>query len=185
MTEVSENITKEEKRDSKRTTVKKSNNVTELTSNTLIKVKNNITGKLIFVNNRNGNTFVWERQGEDKYLTLGELLEIRNQSINFFKNQLIVVEGVSDGEKANASIEEIYRYLGVEHYYRDFLDLTDYRSICEWSVAEIPSRVKALSAKVKENLIIAINNYIKNGALDSRRKIRAFEEALNCNFDED
>lgn len=158
---------------------------TKITDNTLIKVKSAVFGKLIFVNKRNGNKIVWNSQGEVKYLTFGELVEIRNQSISFYKNQRILVLGMAEEEECDATVEDVYNALGVKEYYKNLVDPTDYRAICGWSVQEIPERVKMLSQKVKENLVVALNQFIKDGVLDSRKKIQSFKTALGCEFEDD
>lgn len=157
----------------------------KITDNTLIKVKSTVFGRLIYVNKRNGNKIVWSSQGEVKYLTFDELVEIRNQSIGFYKNQRIIVVGMAEQEECGASVEDVYNALGVREYYKNLVDPTDYHAICGWSVQEIPERVGMLSPKVKENLVVALNQFIKDGVLDSRKKIQAFKTALDCEFEDD
>lgn len=165
--------------------VKRTKQQPKITDNTLIKVKNGVFGRLIFVSRRNGNTIRWDTQGDIQYVTFSELLEIRNQSIGFYKDQMLIVLGIAEQDECKATVEDIYNALGVREFYKNFIDITDFHTVCGWDISEIPERIAMLSPAVKQNLIVAINQFIKDGTLDSRKKIRAFATALNCEFDEE
>ena len=49
-----------------------------------------------------------------------------------------------------------------------------------WTEAEIAEKVATLSDGARQNLVVALNGFIKDGTLDSRKKIKAFEKALDC-----
>lgn len=158
----------------------KVNKPVRVDENTLIKVKSTVYGVLVYVNKRNGDVLRWETQGEIKYVPLRTLIDMRNDSIAFFKNQWLIVVGVGESEKSNATPYDIYSAVGVKEYYKNFIDPTNCAEICAWDVKEIKQRVETLSPEAKENLIVALNKLVRDGELDSLKEIRAFEETLGC-----
>jgi hypothetical protein len=70
----------------------------------------------------------------------------------------------------------------VSQYYQNFLDPSNFGTACQWREKEIEENVALMSTSAKENFIIALNGFVANGTLDSMRRIKAFEKALNCNF---
>ena len=65
-------------------------------------------------------------------------------------------------------------------YYKNYIDPTSFDKICSWNENEIAENISMLSEGARDNLIVALNRFIEDGTLDSRRKIKAFEKALDC-----
>jgi len=147
---------------------------------TLIKVKSNFYGKLYYKNLVTQERIIWENQGEIQTMTLRELRAMRTQQAGFFRNQWLIIVGVADGEDCKATPYDICKSLTITDFYKNFIDPSEYESICEWNESEINERVSLLSPASKENLIVALNQYISDGRLDSIRRIKAFEKALDC-----
>lgn len=144
----------------------------------LVKVKSTYFGKLYFRNKKTGEAVEWDRAGEIQIMSMGDLRSMKAEQSVFFKNQWVVILGVADGSDSKATCADIYKALVITKYYENYIEPTDYKAICSLSEQEIAERVAMLSAGGKENLLVALNEYIKNGVLDSVRKIRAFENAL-------
>lgn len=157
----------------------------QIPENTMIKVKSTVFGTLVYKAKRSGDITVWDEQGDIQYMTLRDLIAMRNDAIVFFKNQWVVVVGVDESETCKASVYDIYSAIGVSMYYKNIIDPTDYQAVCGWSLAEIPEKVAQLSPAGKENFIVALNKFISDGILDSRKKIKAFEKALGCDLVEE
>lgn len=155
---------------------------TIISDSVLVKVKSGFYGKLYYKNLTTGESTSWERAGDVQIMSMRDLRAMRAQQTAFFKNQWVVIIGVADGEDCSATPEEICRSLIVSQYYENFIDPCDFSSACSWSVNEIQERVQLMSAGAKENLAIAVNGYIARGELDSIRRIKAFEQALDCSL---
>ena len=151
-----------------------------ISDDVLIKVKSGFYGKLYYKNLNSGELTVWEHAGEVQVMSMRDLRAMKAQQVAFFKNQWVIILGVADGENCKAQPEDICRALVVSQYYADFIDPCNYDEACGWNDTEIEERVSMLSAGAKENLVVALNGYVKDGRLDSVRKIRTFEKALDC-----
>lgn len=149
---------------------------------TLIKVKSGFYGKLYYKNLVTHERFVWEHQNETQIMSLRELRAMKGAQPAFFKNQWVVIAGIADGEDCVASPYDICKALGVTEYYKNFIDPSKFDIVCSWGEAEIADKISMMSPGARENLIIALNELIKKGKLDSIRKIKAFENALGCDF---
>ncbi len=151
-----------------------------ITDDIQIRVKSNYYGTLFFKNKRTGDSVEWKNPGEIQSVTMGDLKAMRAEQAQFFKNQWVVILGVAEYEDCRATCEDIFKALTIEQFYQNYIEPTDYRIICGWSEKEIAERVAMLTTGARENLVVALNTYIKDGTLDSLRRIRAFEEALGC-----
>lgn len=145
-----------------------------------IKVKSGFYGVLYFKNPRSGETFIWRHIGDVQFLSMDDLKTMKARDVGYFKNQWLVIVGVAEDSDCNATPADICKALAIEGYYKDFIDPTAFNSACNWEDSQIAERVSMLSEGAKQNLIVALNGFIKDGTLDSRRKIKAFEKALNC-----
>lgn len=152
----------------------------KIDDNVSIKVKSGFYGKLYYKNPRNGEVFIWEHAGDIQFLTIGDLKAMKAQCVGYFKKQWLVIMGVADGEDENISYADICRTLAIDIYYKNFIDPTTFGEVCQWEEDKILERVKMMSDGAKQNLIVALNGFIENGMLDSRRKIKTFEKALGC-----
>ena len=161
-------------------TTKSTTKKIRITDNVQVKVKSNYYGTLFYRNKRNGDFVSWKAPGEEQILTIGDLKTMKAEQSAFFKNQWIVIMGVPEYEECKATCEDICKALAIEQYYQNYIEPTNYREICGWGEKDIAERVAMLTAGARENLIVAINTFIRDGSLDSLRKIRAFEEALGC-----
>lgn len=153
---------------------------TQLGNDVLVVVKSCFHGRLIYENQKTGETTIWEEAGETQLLTMGDLRAMKAQQVAFFKNQWIMIVGIDEAESVDAAPSEIYKALAITQYYKNFIDPSDLSVVCNWTTKEIEERVALMSSGVRENLIVALNGLIKNGALDSVSKIKAFEKALEC-----
>lgn len=145
-----------------------------------VKVKSGFYGVLYYKNPRSGETFIWEHSGDVQFLSMSDLKTMKAQDVGYFKNQWIVIIGVADDSDCNAKPADIYKALAIDVYYKNFIDPTTFDEVCNWTEHEIVEKIKMLSEGARQNLIVALNGFIKDGTLDSRRKIKVFETALDC-----
>ncbi len=161
---------------------KKEEKTTNIDGKTLIAVKSNTYGSLIYVNNRNGESFVWDKAGQVQLISLDDLRTIKQSHIAFFRNQWIIILGVGEAEEANVSVEDIYRSIGAASYYKNIVDITDIETILKWTPKQIAEKAFLLSPIAKNNMTAMLHTYVQNGVIDSISAVRAFEEALGCSF---
>lgn len=145
-----------------------------------IKVQSCFNGRLYYKNPVSGETIIWDNIGDTQTVSMRELRAMKSRNIGYFKNQWIVVLGVADGEDCEAAPADIYRALIVGQYYTNFIAPDNFRDVCSWDEKKISERIPMLTTAARENLIIALNGYIKSGQLDSIKRIRAFEKVLGC-----
>ncbi len=149
-----------------------------------IKVRSGFYGTLHFKNPRSGETFIWSHMGDIQFLSMNDLKTMKAQDVGYFKNQWIVIMGVADDSDCGATPTDIYKALAIDIYYKNFIDPTTFETACSWADSEINEKISMLSNAAKQNLIVALNGFIQDGTLDSRRKIKAFEKALGCELEE-
>lgn len=145
-----------------------------------VKVKSGFYGVLYYRNPRTQESFIWEHVGDVQFLSMSDLKTIKAQNAGYFKNQWLVIVGVADDSDCKASAADICKALAIDIYYKNFIDPTKFEDACAWNDEEIRERVAMLSEGAKQNLIVALNGFISDGTLDSRKKIKAFEKALGC-----
>lgn len=147
---------------------------------TLVKVKSTYPGALKFCNLKNGDSTRWEDAGDVQDMTMSDLRAMKATQVAFFKNRWILILGVTDGEDSSISAADICHALGVTKFYENYIEPTDVATVCSWTVKQIPERVAMLSSGAQENLVLTLNECIKDETLDSLKKIHAFEKALGC-----
>ena len=113
-------------------------------------------------------------------MSMSDLKTIKAQDVGYFKNQWLVIVGVAEDSDCKAKPADIYKALAIDIYYKNFIDPTTFDEACSWTDAEITEKVVTLSDGAKQNLVVALNGFIQDGTLDSRKKIKAFEKALDC-----
>ena len=170
-------ITVEEDGEIKKVDLKKTTN-SKISDDMLVKVKSTFFGQLFFKNKKSGEVTEWEYPGDVQTMTMRDLRSMKAEQASFFKNGWLLVLGFADGEDCGANCADIYKNLMITQYYENYIEPTDMRAVCSWNINEIPEKIAMLSPEARENLLVAINTYIKNGSLDSIKKIKAFEKAL-------
>jgi len=144
-------------------------------------VKSLVFGKLIIKLN-DGGTYEFNRAGETHEMSMKELRELKASQLSFFKNQWLLILGVSTSNTATceATPADIYKSVGVDNFYRNYIDPTSFRDICSLKPGEIEMRTKLLCTQAKDNLLVALKSYIDKGALSDLNLIKAWEKNLGC-----
>lgn len=161
-------------------TIKSQSRQVKIEDGVSIKVKSGFYGVLYYKNPRTQETFIWERSGDIQFLSMSDLKTMKAQDVGYFKNQWIIIVGVADDSDCKAKPADIYKSLAIDNYYKNFIDPTTFDAACDWSEGEIAEKIAILSEGARQNLIVALNSFIKTGRLDSRKRIKAFEKALDC-----
>lgn len=147
----------------------------KITNDTMIECKNGVHGPLIYVSGRNAGYVVeWENFGEVQDIDYGELLTMRGSQPRFFRDNWILIEDA-----------EILKKLGVDRYYKNALTTENFDDVFHWSADEIRSKVATMSNGMKDSIRVRAKELVETGELDSRSAIKAFNEVLHCNLEED
>ena len=145
-----------------------------------VSVKSNVFGRLIYKSGKTGDTVEWRKCGEVQEMSMAELRAMKNTQSGFYRNQCIVITGVAEGQDCKAQPADIYKALGILKYYENLVQPSNFNDICNWKEKEIIEKVSIMTPAARENLIVALNAYIQEGILDSRKKIKSFETVLGC-----
>lgn len=143
-------------------------------------VQSNVYGLLIYINTRTRDKFVWDSFGDFQTLTIGDLRAMRGTQNKFFSNNYIFVDRIDDPDYEDVTPEEVYKALGVSQYYKEVLSPDNFNEIFTLSDQEMRKRILRLGTGAKTNIIVAANEAIKRGDLDSLRTVHMLEELLNC-----
>ena len=156
----------------------------KLADDVLITVKSNIFGNLIYINHKTGDETRWESFGEVQPLSVGDLRAMKAKQLAFFKENWITIDGIeeADEEYQDVETEDIYNALQITKYYSDYLCPDNINEIFNWSVTDIKKKVPRMTKSVQESVLIRANELIKDGILDSISKVKALEEALDCDL---
>ena len=150
--------------------------------NAIINVRSNVYGTLVFTSQKTGERIVWENEGEVQQMSLNTLRTMKAEGLKFFVNQWIIPVGFADENADLFTVQDIFKALYVEQYYSNLIQPSNFEEICSWTPDEIKEKVKYMNDGAKFNLAVALHEYIEKGVLDSVKSIKAFEEALGCEF---
>lgn len=139
-------------------------------------VINNFPGVLAYKSSTTGLSLVWSEKGSTQFMSIQELQNMRNNSIAFFENNWIVIE--------DADADNIYKFLGVSNYYNTDVFQTpgDYTELYKMSYKKMKDVISKMSPGVKESVAIDVTNKIKEGKIDSLKKITQLSELLDRQF---
>lgn len=154
----------------------------KLADDVLIAVKSNIFGNLTYINHKTGDETRWESFGEVQPLSVGDLRAMKAKQLAFFKENWITIDGIEEADEEYQDVEtkDIYNALQITKYYSDYLCPDNINEIFNWSVSDIKKKVPRMTKSVQESVLIRANELIKEGILDSISKVKALEEALDC-----
>lgn len=143
-------------------------------------VQSNVHGGLLFINQRTGDKTEWNHFGDKQTLTMGDLRSMRGAQRAFFENNWIFVECIDEDGYEEVTPEDVYKALMVTQYYKNSLTPDNFYELFSMNPDELRKRIHRMSADAKTNLIVAANDGIRNGSLDSLKVIQTIEGALGC-----
>ena len=177
--EIEAKVRAELKSDEKKVEVKAVENVAPKKKNIptdyMIPVKSGVQGILVYVSKKTyGDEVEWRSYGDVEYIEYGELVSMRNTSKSFFENNWIFFDDSDD-----YTAQELYEMLKVDKYYKNTVLGEDLDSVFEMTPEEIEKNITPLSKGVKETIALSARTKIESGDLDSNKRIKALESALN------
>ena len=149
--------------------------VKKITSNTIVECKNGVHGPLIYISSRTaGYTVEWEDFGDIQEIEYGELVAMRGSQPRFFRDNWILIEDA-----------EVLKQLGVSQYYRNALTTENFDEVFYWSADKIHSDVPKMSEGMHDSIRMRAKELMKADGLDSRSVIKALNEVLHCDLEEE
>lgn len=169
-------------KDEGNTEIKNTKKKLKLDDSVSILVSSNVLGLLTYVNHKTGDKYQWNKIGEVQSLYVSDIRAMKSNQQRFLEENWILIEGIADldEEYEGVDIDDVYDALQISHYYKNRLCPKDIGEIFNWSSSDIKAKVPKMTQTVKESIIIKANELIKSEVLDSISKVKALEEALNC-----
>ena len=130
-------------------------------------VKNGCQGRLVYVSNRTGETFIWEQFGDEQDMEIRELRNARNQDKRFFENNWFMFDD-----------EWVIDYLGVRNYYKKAIPIDGFDDIFTKSPSELKKILLDLSDGQKKSVEYRARILISEQKIDSLKVISTLEEVL-------
>ncbi len=160
----------------KQATAKKRVSSRNMDMNELVDVQSAVYGGLVYVSRKTGYIIEWQDFGSIQPLTVDELMTMRNSQPAFFKNGWVRLIG--------DNAEDVKHYLQLERYYTNELPFEDFDDVYELSAEDIIAVVSNLSDSMKESIARRAIDLIKDGVIDSNKKINAIETATGYDLSE-
>ena len=140
------------------------------TPDTEVEVASNTAGRLVYVSKKTSERFEWTRLDDTNWMTIDELTTMRNTQRGFFENNWVKIVG----DDAN----EIIKYLRLDKYYDNFVDMSNLKKILTLGRDEIINKVSGLKSEIKDAIASAAKQAITDGELSDLTAIRALERAI-------
>lgn len=135
------------------------------------------TGRLYYQSKRQmGYTVVWHNFMDEQYLELSELMAMKSSDPTFFTENWIVIPDSFELK------EQVLDALRVRQYYVGSIDPYALNDLFTISIPEMEERISYMSDSVRASLREYVKDSMKDGTLDSLKRVRALETALNCKF---
>lgn len=140
--------------------------------NELVIVRNATQGKLVIYDS-DGFANIFDDFGYSLEMEYKELLRLKKQSINMFKQNYIEISPV------------VAKSLGVDKFYQNALSIDSFDEIFELNEDDLKKKILSLNDSTKRSVGLRAVTLIENGQLDSLKKIKTLEDALGYKLIED
>ena len=138
---------------------------------TIVSVKNGFQGTLVYVSKKTGERFVWESFGDEQDMEIGELRNARNSSKVFFINNWFMFDE-----------PWVVDYIGMTQYDKSAISVEEFDSIFEKPLDEMVDIISAMSDGQKRSVAYRARAKIRDGEIDSNKKITALEKCLHVSL---
>lgn len=135
----------------------------------LVRVESCFYGELVYISRKTGYKTVWNGFGSSDYLTVEDLMAMRNGQRGFFENQWIVLTG--------DNADDVIEFLQLERYYQQINSLDDIDNLFHCSADEIPGVLARFSPAAKETIARRAYDLVMQKELTDINMIHALEEA--------
>lgn len=133
----------------------------------LVCVKSCFYGTLVYVSRKTGSVIEWNEFDSEQYVSVDELLTMRNTQPAFFKESWVRLVG--------ENADEVFAFLQLDRYCKGEVPFDDFRELFDLPPAELQHVVSGFSASLKESVARYAAELILSGALNEIDKVRAIE----------
>ena len=137
--------------------------------NELVEVESCFHGDLNFVSAKTGRRANWGEFGSVDYLSVEDLMSMRNTQPAFFKNNWIILVG--------ENAQDVFDYLQLGRFYKNYRSLDDFTELFSMSPEDLKAALDDMNAESKENVARHAYALIQEGELDSVRIIEVIENS--------
>jgi hypothetical protein len=135
-----------------------------------VKVVNNTTGKLIYRDSRSQQVYEMAEYKDITYITVGELLNMKNTQKDMLEKYWIILEEVIDDE---LELEYVLAYLNIKDNYEKVAEYVDVeKTLNEISVSEIMELFKKLPKSFVVSMVEISALLYKQGKFNDHQKIQ-------------
>lgn len=135
----------------------------------MVCVRSCFYGNLVYVSKKTGAIIEWQNFDAEQYMTVEELLYMRNSQPRFFKEPWIRIVG----DNADA----VFRFLSLERYNASALSYGCFADIFRMPVADIEELVSGFGDSMKESFARYARMNILDDELTDLKVIKAIENA--------
>ena len=139
----------------------------ELDPHMLVTVRNGFHGRLIYIDRKTREEYIWEEFGDEQDIELIDLKYAKSSAKKFFTENWFIIED-----------PVVVEHLGLEQYYKGALDVEGFEDLFVKDPKEIEKIVAGLSNGQKRTVMYRARQAITEGTIDSLRVISALEKAL-------
>lgn len=139
-----------------------------------VEVKSNVAGELTYTSPVTKETFAWNDHTETNWMTIEDLIGMRNHYRRFFSENWIDICGDAR--------ESVLDFLKVSQHYKGAILIDEVGELFELSAEKIVEKLSPMSESVKRMVANYACDAIDNGTLTNINKIRALEDVLACDL---
>ena len=135
--------------------------------NDLVEVRSCVYGGLVYIAN-NGYRVDWDEFGASQYMTVQDLMTMRNTQKSFFVNNWVCLCG------DNAA--DVTSFLQLDRYTNKSIDPDTIDDVFEMSPSELRAALESYSPAMRDVVVRRAYALIQDGALDSNKLIDVIED---------
>lgn len=132
-----------------------------------VTVRNGFHGLLVYVSKRTGETFVWDSFGDEQEMELRELVNAKNSSKGFFRNNWFMFDE-----------DWVVDYLGLRKFYKNSVSIDEIDNLFTYDADELQKVLKDLPAGQKKTVAYRARQMIADGKIDSLKVVGILEDTL-------
>ncbi len=132
-----------------------------------VTVRNGFPGLLVYKSSKTGESFVFERFGDEHDMELQELKKAKNEDKAFFANNWFLIDD-----------PEVIEYLGLTQYYKNAFSYDEFEELTTMTAEEVQEKMRHISNGQKVAVARYARQLINEGRIDSLKVITALEKGL-------
>ncbi len=176
---VKENVTETVSEPKTKTVRKKAKPKLVLKDDDSLLIKSKVIGRLIFINDRTQDKYIWNSLNEVQELYVSDIKVMRSRQPAFFEKGWISIDGIAYDE-VGYTREEIYKALQLNRYYTN--DIENLEDLIAGDISVLKEHIQDLGEDFKRTVIVTAKDMVKAGKLDSVTVIGNLEEMLDTSL---